>query len=525
VVSEHFVLHTDLDLNSAKEASSDLEATFATLSEFAFPSQDRPKMTVEVVMFKNDEEYETVVDNKVSDGAFVTGGLHDFERGSIVLLKGDLRNTRHVFQHELTHFLVSYYYPQAPTWLSEGLAEYYGATEIGDEDVRLGVPPDILRNWAALLNMRQMGYRVPVDKAPPVGDLMAMTPLEFYGDVDADTSSDLGLASLVSSMVRYGSAWTLVHLLQTDPKYKSDFGAYLASLREGERSEQSWAMSIGGFNSDTLDADFRAHLAAPELTAYRVKYKPRRPQPLRVEPLSDNELHLLWARLRPWEKGAKADAARAELDEVERRDPGNMDLGLLKAWWAVEIDDLPGAERALSAVAPEHRGDARVLNATGWVKLLPLLARKGTKFADFALALHSTATKLAPVARSAAEFDLLAHYQAGRGNLDEAIAYEKRAVGVDPNCIPCLSSAADMLSQKGRIGEALKVATLAYGLVAEGKRPTKLLEQIRGLQKRLVDASAVPSAPAPVSRAAPAVSSSPSRTKAPRAPRPTSSAR
>jgi hypothetical protein len=109
VVSEHFVLHTDLDLNSAKEASSDLEAMFATLSDLAFPSHDRPKMAVEVVMFKNDEEFETIVDNKVSDGAFVTGGLHDFERGSIAILKADLRNTRNVFQHELTHFMVSYY--------------------------------------------------------------------------------------------------------------------------------------------------------------------------------------------------------------------------------------------------------------------------------------------------------------------------------------------------------------------------------------------------------------------------------
>jgi tetratricopeptide (TPR) repeat protein len=524
VVSEHFVLHTDLDLNSAKEASSDLEAMFATLSDLAFPSHDRPKMAVEVVMFKNDEEFETIVDNKVSDGAFVTGGLHDFERGSIAILKADLRNTRNVFQHELTHFMVSYYYPQAPAWLSEGLAEYYGATEIGDEDVRLGVAPDILRNWAALLNMRRMGYYVSVQKAPRVGDLMAMTPLEFYGDLGANTDSDLGRASLASTMVRYASAWTLVHLLQTDPKYKSDFGAYLASLREGERSERSWAMSIGGFNSDTLDADFRAHLAAPELTAYRVKYKAPRPQPLRVDPLTDNELHLLWARLRPWEEGAKADAARAELEKVETRDPGNMNLGLLKAWWALEKDDVPGAERALSAIAPEYRGDARVLNATGWVKLLPLLEHKSAKPADFALALHPTATKLAPVARSAAQFDLLARYQAGRGNLDEAIAYEKRAVDVDPNCVPCLSAAADMLSEKGLIGEALKVATFAYGLVAEGKRPTKLLGQIQGLQKRLAAASAVPSAPAPVSSAAPAVSSSPSRTKAPRA-RPTSTAR
>jgi tetratricopeptide (TPR) repeat protein len=393
--------------------------------------------------------------------------------------------------------------------------------------VRLGLPPDILRDWAALLNMRSMGMslRVPVDKAPLVADLMSMTPVEFYGDIEADTNSDRGLASLVSTMVRYGSAWTLVHLLKTDPKYKSDFGAYLASLREGERSEQSWAMSIGGFNGDTLDADFRAHLAAPELTAYRVKYKAPRPEPVRVDPLTDNELHLLWARLRPWDKGAKADAARAELDEVERRDPGNMDLGLLKAWWALENDDIARAEQALSAIAPKHRGDPRVLNAIGWVKLVPLLERKSTKFADYALALQPTATKLAPVARTAAEFDLLAHYQAGRGNLDEAIAYEKRAVAADPNCIPCLSAAADMLNEKGRIGEALKVATLAYGLVGEGKRPTKLLEQIRVLQKRLGEASAARSALGPVSSAAPAVSSSPSRTKAPRAARPASSAR
>jgi tetratricopeptide (TPR) repeat protein len=122
------------------------------------------------------------------------------------------------------------------------------------------------------------------------------------------------------------------------------------------------------------------------------------------------------------------------------------------------------------------------------------MKRQSTKYADYALALHDTATELAPIAESAAELDLLGRYYAGRGNLDEGLAYERRAVSADPNCVPCLSAAAKMLNDKGHVREALEVATHAVGLLPDATRSNLLLEQLATYQRGL---AARPDVPAP----------------------------
>ena len=113
VTSDHFILETDLDRETAEATSSDLEVMLWTLSELAFRSPNRPKMSVEVVAFKDGNEYDAI-DSSTTTGSFSSRGLHDFERRPVALVKGNLRASRQTFQHELTHFLVHYYLPQAP---------------------------------------------------------------------------------------------------------------------------------------------------------------------------------------------------------------------------------------------------------------------------------------------------------------------------------------------------------------------------------------------------------------------------
>jgi hypothetical protein len=49
-------------------------------------------------------------------------------------------------------------------------------------------------------------------------------------------------------------------------------------------------------------------------------------------------------------------------------------------------------------------------------------------------AFQPIATKLAPIAKGAAEFDLLAHASLLDAKPDAALAYEKSAVAAGPNC-------------------------------------------------------------------------------------------
>src|SRR5262249_27227294 len=131
-------------------------------------------------------------------GAFLPNGRHDFERRPVALLAGDfVDRTRRVLQHELTHRFVAYYYPQAPTWLNEGLAYYFEMLTIEDGMATLGHPPVSERFWPGPWKSDSTGHGtlVPVSEAPTASALLAMTPADFYGNENSDITTSEGKAA------------------------------------------------------------------------------------------------------------------------------------------------------------------------------------------------------------------------------------------------------------------------------------------------------------------------------------------
>src|SRR5271155_1516703 len=57
---------------------------------------------------------------------------------AVVRLDAPGSNPYNTIYHEYFHSLTAPYFPNLPVWLSEGLAEFYGSTEILDSEVRLG---------------------------------------------------------------------------------------------------------------------------------------------------------------------------------------------------------------------------------------------------------------------------------------------------------------------------------------------------------------------------------------------------
>ena len=255
VISDHFVLLTDQDRQAAEATSSELELMLWALSDHAFRSPNRPKMTVEVVAFKDGDEYETIASGMTA-GVFIPGGLRDFERRPLALVKGDLRQSRATFQHELTHFLVHYYLPQAPMWLNEGLAQFYETLTLEDGEIKIGMPTTAMNTWSpddydpeSLLSPR-----MSIERAPSIAALLAMDPIEFYGETEAESDSGV-IQTLQRAAVHYVCAWNLVHLFLTDEKYRREFGSYLVALSSGEENDFAWDRTLGSLDREKLEAD------------------------------------------------------------------------------------------------------------------------------------------------------------------------------------------------------------------------------------------------------------------------------
>lgn len=110
--------------------------------------------------------------------------------------------------HEYTHGIVRLNFASLPTWLNEGLADFYGATEIGASEIRIGKVP-----LARLNLLRQSGFLdleelLQVDQRSP-----------HYREGD-------------KASIFYAESWALVHYLLMDPQAQTSglFGRYLAAL-------------------------------------------------------------------------------------------------------------------------------------------------------------------------------------------------------------------------------------------------------------------------------------------------------
>jgi tetratricopeptide (TPR) repeat protein len=493
VRSEHFVLRTDLPVDEARAASAQLEAIFAALQDLSFASSDRPRLQIDLVLFRSGEEAAGFLPTRFV-GQFHLHGWHDFERRPTAVLGGALdRGTTETLQHEITHFFVHYYYPQAPPWLNEGLARYFETMSLEDDTVVVGRQPG--RELFTTDENSQAPGLVPVSQAVEPGVLHRMLPGEFYGDLSLDPSTPEGKREARAMSAHYVSAWCLVDLLLTDPKYQAAFTEYLKRIRIGDPDEAAWSKTMGRFPPDSLVRDYRAMLMPGHVAVVRTRWSAPPYAPLGVRTMSRASVHALWAQARPETEDGKL-AARRDLADARAAsdfDPSDPDFALIAAYRKLSDEGPGAAAESLQPALSRHPDDPRLWSALGWLTLKSggahcLSAEDGKR-------LDSIASRLDPIAASAAQLDLLAHASAKSAKLDDALAFEKRALELDPSCVDCRAEAANVLYDMRRFREALATAQLAQGLAGEGTPSPGLSTLIEKAGRRLDEDAAASRGP------------------------------
>ena len=492
VTSEHFVLETDLDNDAAQQASTKLEEIFAALADLGFASSQRPSVRIDVVYFRSREDYVALA-SKLTSGSFFPDGRHDFEERPFALLGGDfVQATRQTLQHELTHLFVHYYYPQVPAWLNEGLARYMETMSIEDGVVVLGRQSRYQRFWKGPRKWRADPgggtLLLPMSEAPTPSELRQMSPAEFYGNRDADPTMSEGVNAMERMASHYEGAWSLVHLFLTNDSYADAFVKYLARIHDGDNEDAAWQQTIGQIPEEKLAKDYEASLVPTEVMLQRAKWSAPPSGAQGIRPMTSTEVHVLWARLRPDTPAGQA-AAEADLAEARKLDAGDADpdFALVHAYWLAKAKQNPEAQMALREALVQHPDDPRLWNALGRLTIQDSVDDAGHLTPTGQKTLDPIAEHLGPIATSSAQLDLLANISNIRGNADAALAYEKRAMALDPNCVSCLALAARVLYAKGFVREALETATLALGLAPEGRRMPRVVELVDACRQKLAE--------------------------------------
>lgn len=507
MVSKHVVLRTDRSDDDAREALVELEHAYVALREIGFPQVKIDGSRIVVVHFDRERDY-------LQTGPAGTAGVfswklpNDLSPEPTMVVWGTLdAQARSTLLHEVTHMFVRSSLAEVPTWFNEGLAQYYETLSVEEGSAIVGRPIRDKRAWArSEWTTERSGpfiqTKIPVGSVPSIDELVAMDASTFY--VPGKDPNNPTLDELKKRSTNYVGAWGLVHLLMHDPAYQPRLDAWMEQMSGGVPPRRAWTAAVAGVDGEAFETAYRQHMlnkfetmvlktpyAHPEVTAEISRT---------MEPA---EVHVLWARLRPW-SGPHLEMARADLETAVTLAPHSAEPNFWGGLLRARSGDFAGAERSIEAALAASPDSGRYLQGLALVRSQRAEGKapgsEDVKRAD------DTMARLAKVASSGSELNTVASYQADRRRWDEALAFAQRAVKADPTCSQCFSTLALALFTNLKFGDAVAAQLMAISLLPDGMPATKHEAKLREYAEAARTHGADPS-PAPAPASAPATSS------------------
>jgi hypothetical protein len=219
-----YTVYTDVSEDDAREA-------VIRMNKVAFEYHERTKnlfggsinQPLPFYLFSKEEDYFTAGGLPRSAGVF-TG---DTLMARVIRTRdGRIGNgTWHVVQHEGFHqFVHAVIRGEIPTWVNEGLAEYFGEGVFTGDGMVTGCIPSF--------RLKRVQQGIAEKRFLPLAKMMAMSHADWNADID---------------ITNYDQAWSMVHFLaQGDGgRYQDAFARYLQLIGRGNPSERAWNAAFG----------------------------------------------------------------------------------------------------------------------------------------------------------------------------------------------------------------------------------------------------------------------------------------
>jgi hypothetical protein len=433
LTSRHFTLRTDLARGQARAALADFEGVYGTLETVAFQG-DAPRDRIDVVLFSDEGDFRRLAPRGAA-GYFMPRQVDDPDPQPTIAIHGRMliagtlvETTQRRFRHELTHRFLDHRLRWTPPWLEEGLAEYYSTLKVESGDAVVGTLPNtkILRvdiHIESSLENRMIEDRVEVAEVPTVQQLLTADHATFH-----DPAHELAY---------YAGAWLFTHMMLNGPHgYAPHFQRFLDLLAGGATPPEAWRDCFWAVPLSKLERDFKNYVLRREMDPHAITVPvPKAKKPERERAMTADEVHLMLARIRPWDSRESIVAAGEEL-ALARAEAGSRASAELHYWsgvYAMRWRHFEEAERQLRAAVAMEPGRAR-----HWLALAEVLERQERP--ERAAELEATVAQLAPLATSAQALNFLARYYSGRGQIDAGLPYAQRAVATERGCWECIET-------------------------------------------------------------------------------------
>lgn len=456
VRSPNFIVVCNAGEKQARKAALQFEQIRTVFRESLAVAKEHPTPQITIFAVKDEKSLSELLPEYWTKGHARLAGFFSYRMDQFYIAvnldaQGD--NPFKTVYHEYYHSLTMPYFPNLPTWLAEGLADFFGNAEISGNNATMGKPDPGL-----IMELRG-------NKLIPLEVLFKVDRRSPYYNEQNKTS------------VFYAESWALTHYLMIgdNQSHRQALLDFAAALGRGESTDTAVPKAFG--NISTLQSNLSKYVGKSSFSFYQMKAPAELPpSDLSVRTLSDAEADAYRGGF--FAIRGRILEAKAMLEEAAQLDPKlaltyqnlalaqffneERDAALVSASKAISLDSKNAVTRYLRAYLVTHGGGTR----------------------DDSQVEADLRESIALNPNFAPPYGLLAWHLAERNqNLPEALALGQKAVTLEPVNTSYQLDLAQVLVHMQRYDEAQRLAVRARDGASDSQQRAHVEEFLNYMQR------------------------------------------
>ncbi len=416
--NEHFAVYSQAGDEHARSTLTSLEQLRAF-----FLSQDVVRLghfpVVRVIVFGSTKEYDSYRLRTPSDAYYLSAGNRNY-----IVANASSSDLFKILAHEYAHLLLHADGSKLPSWLDEGLAEFFSSVRVSTSGGEVG------GDLPARSQQLRHGPWIPLS------ELVAM---QAIGD------------NRENATLFYSESWALTQMLATSSEYAPRFRELMIALNSGGSSLAALA-GVYGRPPEAIMTDLHAWVNERRSAPVQFAGAVAGSDPVEVSELSSFAARSLMAELLAGI--GELDRAESLYRELAREAPEAAEISAAMGMIALQREDLKGARQAWKRAIEHGVMDADLCHNYA------ILADRASVTADEIRPALERAVELRPAFDDARY--MLALLEKNAGRYEVALAHFRAMQNVaGPRAYHYWSAVADTLLELDRRDEALAAAARA----------------------------------------------------------------
>ncbi len=248
--SPNFIVVCNAGEKQARKAALQFEQIRAVFRDSLAVAREHPTPMITIFAVKDEKSLSELLPECWAKGHAHIAGYFSYRMDQFYIavnLDAQGENPLSTVYHEYYHSLTMPYIPNLPTWLSEGLAEFFGNTEISGSSAKMGKA-----DAALIMELRQ-------NKLIPLEVLFRVTKSSPYYNEQNKTS------------VFYAESWALTHylLIGDNQSHRQALLDFAAALGRGEPTDTAVSKSFGDIGQ--LQSNLSKYVGKSTFSFYQMK--------------------------------------------------------------------------------------------------------------------------------------------------------------------------------------------------------------------------------------------------------------